>query len=99
MTRFSIDTVSVDTDALGALAQRMARTRDAVTRASRLVDDCVSTSSAGLVATALADFDDHWRYGLRRIVDNLDHCHIALHDAAAAYEQVEQAIAKAAGGD
>ena len=90
---------SVDTDALGALAQRMARTRDAVARASRLVDDCASGSSAGLVAAALADFDDHWRYGLRRIVDNLDHCHIALQDAASAYEQVEQAIARAAGGD
>jgi uncharacterized protein YukE len=88
---------SVDTDALGALALRMARTRDTVARASRLVDDCLSGSSAGLVAAALADFDDHWRYGLRRIVDNLDHCHVALQDAATAYEQVEQAIAKAAG--
>ena len=85
---------SVDTDALGALAARMAHTRDAVARASRLVDDCGSGSSAGLVAAALADFDDHWRYGLRRIVANLDDCHAALHDAARAYEQVEQAIAK-----
>jgi uncharacterized protein YukE len=95
---------SVDTEALGALAERMARTRDAVARASRLVDNCGSTASAGpvaagLVAGALADFDDHWRYGLRRIVSNLDDCHAALHDAAAAYEQVEQAIARAAAGD
>ena len=89
----------VDTDALGALAERMARSRDAVARASRLVDDCAGGAAAGLVAAALADFDDHWRYGLRRIVDNLDHCHQALHDAATAYEQVEQAIARAAGGD
>ena len=90
---------SVDTQALEALAGRMARTRDAVARASRLVDDCTSGSSAGLVTAALADFDDHWRYGLRRIVSNLDDCHAALHDAAHAYDQVEQAIARAAAGD
>jgi len=98
MTRFSTDTVSVDTQALEALAERMARTRDAVARASRLVDGCGS-ASGGLVAAALADFDDHWRYGLKRIVGNLDDAHAALHDAARAYEQVEQAIAKAAAGD
>jgi len=67
--------------------------------AGRLVDDCASATSAGLVAAALADFDDHWRYGLKRIVTNLDDCHAALHDAAAAYQQVEQAIARAAAGD
>lgn len=99
MTRFSIGTVSVDTDALAALAARMAGTRDAVARAARLVDDCASAQSAGLVAAALADFDDHWRYGLKRIVSNLDECHAALHDAAAAYQQVERAIARAAAGD
>ena len=99
MTRFSVDTVSVDTQALETLAERMARTRDAVARASRLVADCSSGASAGLVAAALADFDDHWRYGLERIVSNLDDCHAALHDAARAYDQVEQAIARAAAGD
>jgi len=99
MTRFSIDAVSVDTDALEVLATRMAHTRDAVTRASRLVDDCVGGSAAGLVAAALADFDDHWRYGLKRIVSNLDNARAALHDAARGYEQVEQAIARAAAGD
>ena len=98
MTRFSIDTVSVDTDALEALAERMAHTRDAVARASRLVDSCSAGSAGGLVAAALADFDDHWRYGLQRIVSNLDDAHTALHDAAHAYTQVEQAIARAAGG-
>lgn len=90
---------SVDTDALRELATRMAHTRDAVARATRLVDDCAGGPAAGLVAFALADFDDHWHYGLNRIVANLDDCHAALHDAAAAYEQVEQAIARAAAGD
>jgi uncharacterized protein YukE len=99
MSRFS-----VDTDALGALADRMARTRDEVARASRLVDDCAhaggsNSAAAGLIAAALADFDDHWRYGLKRIVDNLDACHGALRDAAARYEQVENAIAQAAAGE
>jgi hypothetical protein len=90
---------SVDIGELGALAERMARTRDAVARASRLVEDSASGAAAGLVAGALADFDEHWRYGLHRIVANLDDCHAALHDAARAYEQVEHAIAQAAAGD
>jgi len=92
--------LSVDTEALGALAARMARTRDEVARATALVGgDCAGGRAAGLVAAALADFDDHWRYGLKRIVGNLDDCQRALHQAATAYEQVEQAIARAAAGD
>ena len=89
----------VDTEALGALADRMARTRDEVARASALVGDCTGGRAAGLVSAALADFDDHWRYGLERIVANLDDCRRALHQAAAGYDQVEQAIARAAAGD
>lgn len=90
---------SVDADALAALATHMAGTRDAVAHAARLVDDCASGTVAGLVAAALADFGAHWRYGLERIVTNLDDCHAALHDAAVAYQQVEQAIERAAAGD
>ena len=93
--------LSVDTEALDGLALRMAHTRDEVAYAARLVDDCASgawgPAAAAAVVRALADFDDHWRYGLKRIVANLDACHGALHDAAAAYEQVERAIAGAAG--
>jgi uncharacterized protein YukE len=93
-----MSTLSVDTEALAALADRMARTRDEVAHASRIVDGCAGGPAAGLVAAALADFDEHWRYGLKRIVGNLDACHAALHDAAAAYDRVEQAIARAAAG-
>jgi uncharacterized protein YukE len=92
-----MSTFAVDTDALGTLAARMARTRDEVAQAARLVDGCTGPA-AGLVAAALGEFDDHWRYGLNRIVANLDACHAALRDAASAYEQVEQAIARAAAG-
>jgi hypothetical protein len=95
--------LSVDTEALGGLAVRMARTRDDVAYAARLVGDCAdggaSTAAATAVATSLAEFDDHWRYGLKKLVANLDACHGALHDAASAYEQVEQSIARAAAGD
>lgn len=95
--------LSVDTEALGGLARHMAHTRDEVALAARLVDDCTGgvggPAALGPVATALADFDEHWRYGLKRIVANLDACHGALNDAAAAYEQVERAIARAASGD
>jgi hypothetical protein len=93
--------LSVDTEALGGLAARMARARDEVAYAARLVEDCAGAGSvaAAAVASALADFDDHWRYGLKKIVANLDACHGALHDAASAYEQVERSIARAAAGD
>ena len=83
----------------------MARTRDEVAAAARLVDDCamVASGSGGTaavaVARALTDFDEHWRYGLKRLVANLDACHASLQEAATAYEQVERAIARAAAGD
>jgi uncharacterized protein YukE len=93
-----MSTLSVDTEALAALADRMASTRDEVAHASRLLDGCAGGATAGLIGAALADFDDHWRYGLKRLVGNLDACHAALHDAAAAYDQVERAIARAAAG-
>lgn len=93
--------LSVDTQALGTLAEQMASARDEVAHAALLVDVCAeSTTSSGAaaaVAHALADFDEHWRYGLKRIVANLDACYGALHDAATAYEQVEHSIARAAG--
>jgi len=88
--------VLVDTEALFALAARMSATRDEVAAAARLVDGCAGGPAAGLVAAALADFDEHWRYGLKRIVANVDACGAALHDAARGYEQVEDAIAQAA---
>jgi hypothetical protein len=94
--------LSVDTEALGGLAVRMARSRDDVAHAVRLVGDCAgggSGAAAAAVAAALADFDDHWRCGLKKIVANLDACHGALHDAASAYERVEHSIARAAAGD
>jgi uncharacterized protein YukE len=94
-----VSTLHVDTDALQALAQRLAATRDEVARAARLVDGCTGGSAAGLVAIALADFDEHWRYGLKRIVGNLDACQGALREAASAYAQVERAIAQAASGE
>jgi hypothetical protein len=56
-----MSTFHVDTDALHALAHRMPATREEVARASRLVDGCAGGSGAGLVATARADFDEHWR--------------------------------------
>ena len=100
--------LSVDTDALRALALRMGRSHDEVAYAARLVDDCssagvtfgaASASAAATVTRAMSDFDDHWRYGLKRLIGNLDACRHALHDAAAAYEQVEHSIAQAASGD
>jgi len=91
--------LSVDTEALGSLALRMARTRDEVAAAARLVEDCAAggPTAAAVVAYALTEFDDQWRYGLKRIIGNLDACHAALHDAAAAYQQVEAAIAGSPG--
>src|SRR5436309_566823 len=74
--------VRVDTDALRALAGRMMRTRDAVAQARHRVD-VATPAAAGLVAGALADFDDHWRYGLQPLVDDVDACAQALRAAAA----------------
>lgn len=85
----------VDVEGLRTLADRMARTRDEVAHAARLVGDC-DGRAAGLLAAALADFGDHWRYGLDRIVGNLDACHGALRDAASGYERTDDAIAQAA---
>jgi uncharacterized protein YukE len=86
----------VDTEALLTLAARMAGTRDEVALAARLVGDGASGPAGGLVASALADFDEHWRYGLKQMVGNLDACAQALHDAARTYQRVEDAIAAAA---
>lgn len=93
-----MDAISVETHALQTLAQRMARTRDEVGAAERLVAADVATGAAGPATRALADFDDHWRYGVKRIIANLDAAHDALAQAAAAYDRVEQAIARAAAG-
>ena len=89
---------SVDTDALATLASQMAGTRDAVASAASLAQTTAHSDEAGVLAVALATFTDHWHYGLQRIVGNLDSCQAALHEAATAYQQVEHAIARAAGG-
>lgn len=88
----------VDTEALTALAARMNRTRDSVATAASRVRGDATTTGAGLLAGSLSDFEDHWHYGLQKLVDNLDACAHALRDAVTAYERVEQTIERVAGG-
>lgn len=87
-----------DTTTLLALADRMSVARESVAHAARRVDVAATPAAGGPIAGAIADFCDHWRYGLGQLVGNLDACAHALQDAAHAYQRVEHAVERAAGG-
>jgi len=85
--------LSVDLDGLSSFASRLDRIRDALDGAEQALRGQDAALGDGTVVDALDRFEDRWRDGREKIVDNAETLATMVTESVATYRQADDDLA------